>query len=183
MLDFLKYLFQLLISPGKGWEDISYAGKPHANLASEGLFPLLGIAAITVFIGYLYDTDYTLVQLLQKAIVIFVKFFATYFLAGVLFSIFVSKMVDGDLNEKKSQTFIIYNIALLALYSIFENCLPMQLTFVKFLPLYSAIIIWKGIRYLGIKQDSILEFSIFGTATIVVPPFLFSWLFTAIMPS
>lgn len=183
MLYFLKYLSQLLISPGKGWEDISYAGKPHPQLASDGLFPLLGVAAITVFIGYFYDPNFTLVQLLQKAIVTFVKFFATYFLAGILFSMFIPKMIDVDLNEKKNHTFIIYNVALLALYTIFENCLPLQLTFVKFLPLYSAIIIWKGTRYIGVKQDSILEFSIFSTAAIVVPPFLFDWLFSSIMPS
>lgn len=182
MLEFLKYLFQLLISPGKGWEDISYAGKPYDKLFTEGLLPLMGIATATVFLGYFYDSDSTIVELLQKAIVTFVKFFVTYFLAGMFFSMFLDKMIEGDISEKKNHTFILYNIALLVLYAIFENCLPLQLSFVRFLPLYSAIIIWKGTRYLSVKQESILEFSLFGTATIIIPPILFDWLFATMMP-
>lgn len=183
MLEFLKYLSQLLVSPDKGWEDISHAGKPYDRLATEGLYPLLGIAAVTVFLGYFYDNDFTLIQLLQKAIIMFVKFFVTYFLAGAIFNIFVPKMVGGELNEKKSHTFIIYNVAMLALFAIIENCMPLQLAFIKFLPLYSAILIWKGARYLGVNSESVLEFSILGVASIIIPPFLFSWIFNAIMPS
>ncbi len=182
MLDFLKYLCQLFVSPGRGWEDISYSGKPYKQLTTEGLYPLLGVAALSVFVGYFYNNEYTLVDLLQQSIITFVKYFVTLYLAGILFTTYVHKMIDGELNDKKNYTFIIYNIALLATYSTIENCLPIQLAFVKFLPLYSAIIIWKGTRYIGVKQDSILEFTILGVAALIVPPYVISWIFNAIIP-
>lgn len=183
MLSFLKYLFQLIISPARGWEDVSHAGTPYDELTSRGLYPLLGVAAISVFVSAFYNHDLTFIRLLQGAIIIFVKFFITYFIAVALFSLAAPKMSDGELNEKKGHTFIIYNIGLLALYNIIENILPIQLSFVQFLPLYSAIIIWKGARYLAIREDSMLQFTLFGIFSIIVPPYLISWIFNSIIPS
>lgn len=181
MRSFLKHTLQLIVSPAKGWEDISHAGLPVAKLTSDGLYPFLGITALSVFITGFYNSDTTLIQLIQGAIITFVKYFVTYFLAIAMFASLVKKMVDGDLNDKKSQTFILYNVGLLALYNIIGNCLPVQLSIVQFLPLYSAIIIWKGARYMAVKQELAFQFSLLGIAVIILPPYLLDWIFSSII--
>lgn len=183
MSRFLKYLFQLIISPGRGWEDVSHAGISPEELTSRGLYPLLGVTAVSVFVTAFYTNDTSFIHLIQTAIISFVKFFITYFIAVALFSLAATKMSDNGMNEKKSHTFIIYNIGLLALYNIIENILPIQLSFIQFLPLYSAIIIWKGARYLAIREDNMLQFTLFGIFSIIVPPYLISWIFNSIIPS
>ena len=66
MLHFIKHLLQLIISPVNGWEDISHKGTDAKRLATEGLYPLLGITAISTFIRFFYDDDLTLINLIGK---------------------------------------------------------------------------------------------------------------------
>ena len=46
MLKFLKNIFQLILSPGNGWEDISHDGEDPKVLAAKGLYPIIGFASI-----------------------------------------------------------------------------------------------------------------------------------------
>lgn len=46
MRRYLKYLFQLILSPGNGWEDIAIADDNPQSIASRGFYPLIAIAAL-----------------------------------------------------------------------------------------------------------------------------------------
>ncbi len=182
MLRFLKYLFQLIISPGNGWEDISYESRDSKLIASEGLYPLLGITSLSVFIQYFYQ-DSDLISLLQQAIVTFIQFFISYFIAIFLYSVFLPNYVDGEPNEKRSTTFITYNIAILAVITILNNCIPIELSIIQFLPLFVIAVIWKGTKYMAIRKKKLVSFMFLSVCAIIMPPYLLEFIFSYILPS
>ena len=57
MLKFLKNIFQLILSPGNGWEDISHDGEDPKVLAAKGLYPIIGFASITAFAQFFYNVQ------------------------------------------------------------------------------------------------------------------------------
>ena len=54
MLEYLKYLVQLLLSPARGWEDISAKSPDPEEMTRKGLYPLIGIAAVSEFCAFFY---------------------------------------------------------------------------------------------------------------------------------
>ena len=147
MLKFLKYIGQLILSPGNGWEDVSHAGYDPKSLASIGLYPLIGLASMTTFLGLLFDQESIVVTLLQQAIIVFVALFVTYFIGIAIFGVLLQFLTEGEPNEKKYTTVITYSVALMAIAKLLENCIPINLPLLYFLYIYIALIIWKSVRY------------------------------------
>lgn len=172
MLKFLKHIGQLIMSPGNGWEDISHAGDDPKQLATTGLYPLFGLAAVTAFVQYFYNTDLGLVTLLQQAIIVFVELFVTYFIASVVFASTLQQWVEGEINEKRYTTVITYSLAIIALTTVVKNCSPVEMSLIYFLYLYVGIVLWKSSRYLAIKEDKLGQFIIMSMLSILVPPFI-----------
>lgn len=180
MLHFIKHLLQLIISPVNGWEDISHKGTDAKRLATEGLYPLLGITAISTFIRFFYDDDLTLINLIQQSIVAFVQFFVTYFFALFTFSLHLGKMIEGEINEKRNMTYITYSIAILAFIKIIENCTPIKFSLMAFFPIYAIIIMWRGDRYMAVKKEKQGTFFALFLLSIFAPPYLINYLFNLV---
>ncbi len=183
MLKFLKYLLQLLISPANGWDDISHAGTEPSRLTAEGFYPLLGASAITAFIPMIYDHEISLAAALQNAIIIFVQYFISLFLANYIFATILPRYIDGEPNEKRTSTFIIYNLSLLALITIIENILPFDLAIVQFLPIVVAVVMWRGCRYMAVLSDRTGRFMIAAIVTIIAMPLLLGYLLHLLAPA
>lgn len=183
MLKFLTCLIQLIISPAKGWEDIAAVGVDPRKLCSDGFYPLLGVTACSEFIRRLYDSDLGFVSLIQDAIITFVGYFVAYFLASFLFSIFLGRVIDGEPNEKKYHTFAIYNLSILALITIIANCLPMELSIVQFLPVFTIVVMWMGKRYLAVREEKSFTFIFLSAVAILVMPYLLGYLFNMVVPN
>lgn len=181
MLHFLKHLFQLIISPGRGWEDVSYAGDDPETITTGGLYPLFGLASLSAFVRYFYDSTLGLIDLLQIAIAIFVQYFAAYFLANVLMSLLIKKYVDGEPNEKKIATTSAYCLAIMSLITIVENCLPVELSVIQLLPVCVAFVLWKGAKYMAIKENYIGHYVIVSALSIVLVPMALGYLLRAIL--
>jgi hypothetical protein len=178
MLKFLKYLLQLTISPSNGWDDISYAGTETPELLSSGFYPLLGVASLTAFCQMFYNGDTGVAEALQSAIIIFVQYFITYFLAVYLLPVTAGSCVDGEFNELKLTTFVAYSLGLMALVTIVQNLLPIDLAILNFMAIIVAVVMWKGCRYLAVKPESVGRFMILAVLEVIVPPILLSQLFT-----
>lgn len=181
MLKFLKYIGQLILSPGNGWEDVSHAGYDPKTLASIGLYPLIGLAAVTTFLELWFNPDSVMVELLQQAIIVFVELFVTYFIAIAIFGALLRFWVEGEPNEKKYTTVITYSIALMAIAEILENCIPINLSLLYFLYIYIALIIWKSVRYLAIKEKGVPYFMMMAISLIIILPFIIDWLLSSII--
>lgn len=181
MLKFLGSLLQLIISPAKGWADIAASGKAPADIASAGFYPLLAITACSEFVPRLYRTI-ALPHMIESAVVTFISYFISYFLGAAIFIALVGKVSSDIPEEKKVQTFVIYNLSVLALITLIANCLPTELSLVAFLPLFTLIIMWAGARYLNVDEGHTARFMAICAITVLVPPYIISNLFSLIMP-
>lgn len=182
MLKFLGCLMQLIISPSKGWTDVAAVGEQPQQLAASGFYPFLGITACSEFIPRIYDKHLTLPMLIESAVVTFVSYFVAYFLASALMSATISHVSGDNPGEKKINTFIIYNLAILALITLVRNCLPMELSLVQFMPLFVLIVMWAGRQYLNVDEGRIPSFLLICALFILIPPYLIGYIFKMLMP-
>lgn len=194
MLKFLQYILQLIISPKNGWCDIAKSNCDQKLLMTTGFYPLLGLASISAFAGIIFDADITLVRALQNAIVIFISYFITYFLAELLFSTFLGPLMNYS-NETSQEptsvryvsdnrlytTFIIYNLSILVLITFIRNLLPIELSLVQFLPFCVAFIMWKGTEYMSVPEKKTGQFMFLSVFSILMPIYIFQYLFQLII--
>ena len=180
MVHFLRYISQLVMSPSHGWEDIAARSEKPADIAINGFYPLLGLTACRVFAKLFYGGIRLnpLSLLIEEAVVTFVMFFAGYFFASFCWSVFAGRFsAKTEATEKKQDTFIIYNLSLLAIIQIIENVLPISLSLVQFLPLFILVVIWAGHTYVCVRPQSMLMFMVFAVLTILVPPYAIFYIF------
>lgn len=180
---FYKLLCQLILAPVNGWHDVSYESPEPARLLSAGYYPLAALAAIAFFLQGLYHPGLALTFLLQKSILIFVQLFISYFIAIFIFTAFVGKYTDVPPTEKKSATYIIMNMSLLALATLVENCAPVNLHVQQFFAIYVAVIMWRGCKFMAVAQQCTGVFMIMAISAIILPSFLLQILFNIIVPS
>ncbi|MDE5919362.1 MAG: hypothetical protein K2H05_07625, partial [Duncaniella sp.] len=150
MSKYLKYLFQLILSPGHGWEDIETSGISASRVASAGYYPLIAVTAVSVFVQSFYHSHEHFLKLFMDMIVTFAVYFVSYFFATFMLSLFVEPMLSGKYDEDKCHIFSLFSLGLLAVANIIVNCLPVGFAELFFLPIYVALIQWKGATYMEI---------------------------------
>lgn len=170
MLLYLKNLVQLILSPQKGWEDISASLQKPDTLLKNGYYPLLGIAALSEFVRLAYGVQYGLSTILELAIALFGTYFISYFIARLILDYYLRPMIDGELNRIRSGLFTIYGLSLMAIIEIIDNLIPTDLTIIKFLPVFVALILYRGNKFMAIKQDSEIRFLFLLTVALIFIP-------------
>lgn len=180
MLIFIRNILQLLLAPAKGWEDVSESAVNPQELFRRQVLPLLGMAALSVFVRLVYNSDLQVIWLFVKAMVIFVSFFVSFFLALVVFKSYFHYFCEGDPNERKFTTVIAYCISLLALTEIICNVLPVNLGLQYLLPLAVALVFWKADVYLRVRNDRDMPFALFGLCVVVLPAAIIRSIFFSI---
>lgn len=177
MVQYLKNLVQLVLSPAKGWEDVSASIPDPEKLMKDAYIPLLITAALSEFVRLFYHNSGGFMTVLELAIALFGSFFISYFISRVVLLRYIDELVVGEVNEVKVNTFVLYGLGLLVVIEIIENLLPTSLTLVKFLPLFVALILYRATAYLDVKSGMELKFlCLGGLAVIVVPVTIYSLL-------
>lgn len=171
MLTLFGYIIQLILSPKNGWEDLARRNPDPEELLSKGLYPLMGLAAATKFLGLAYHND-TLAQVLIGAVNVFGTFFITVFIARLIFDMYLNKLAETEVDKRRSSTLIVAGLAMMVTFQIIENCLPWGLLIVKFLPLYAILVLSKGTEYLGLSKRKELKFTALSGFSIVAVPLL-----------
>lgn len=181
MKEYLKLLFQLILSPGNGWEDIERSRLTPARLLGRGLFPLMALAALSVFVQALWMHHPVFMKLLMRMIITFVVYFISYFFSTFVLSVtpVVADNPQPD-EDERAQTFTIYTLGLLALISIIINVLPVTSLVLFFLPCYVALVQWKGCRYMNIPPERTGIFMTAAILGVLLPPYIFYFIFTLI---
>lgn len=182
---FIRYLIQLIMAPGAGWEDISKADKPTNVWLSTGFYPLLGIASLSSFMSLFYQTDATFGHCLISALTIFISYFATYFIAGLVFSYSLAKFVTLPDNSDLSRTgalarfniVAMFSLSIMTLITLIENLLPFENPITKFLFVYVIFILYRGADFAGVPEERAGLFTLVGFGCVFIPPFAISaWL-------
>lgn len=90
---------------------------------------------------------------------------------------------DGDVSEQRNHTFVLYVLGLLELLMIVQNCVPVPMAIIFFLPVYVVIIMWKASRYLRIASGMTGRFVAGSVAGVLAPPYLLMLLMNIVLPS
>ncbi len=135
MLQYLKYLFQLLLSPGLGWEDIEHTDPDPEELTRKGLYPHLG-------------------RLTE----------------------------NGRHDIRKASTLTVTGLGMMVLFQVFSNCLPWNLIFLKFLPIYVVLVLYKAAHYMNIRRNDEMRFLGITAGALVGVPLLIYYLLYFIIP-
>ncbi len=178
---FLKYLFQLVLSPGHGWEDIGRARQHPRVLAATGFYPLTALTALSVFAGKIYHSMLTLQDMLIDAVITFMMYFLGYFTGTFVLSVGLAAILDINADDRRCQTFSIFVMGLLEIIAIIGNIIPMTLAITWFLPCYVAIIMWKGCAYMEIPRENTGRFMLIAVPGVLIPPYLIQLFFTLIL--
>lgn len=181
MKTYLKYLFQLTLSPRHGWEDIERGDEDAERLLSAGYYPLIALTALSVFATMLFHRHAEFLTLFVDMVVWFVAYFAGYFFGVFLLSVFLEPMLKGRYDDNRCRTFTVYVLGLSALITLVCNFLPVTPLLLFFLPCYVALVEWKGVEYMGIIPQKTGLFMILAILGILVPPYLFYYVFTLIL--
>lgn len=181
MLTFLKNLLQLTLSPSKGWEDVSASLDNPQDLLNRAFLPLLGVASLSEFVRLFYPFNSGVLIAFELAIASFASFCVSFFIVGALLPHYMEPLVDGELNKVKLEVFSIYSLSLLVVIQLVENILPTDLTLVRFLPLFVALIIYRATGYLSVRRDCELRFLLVAAMALIVMPLSIFFLLSLII--
>jgi len=171
MLSFLKNILQIILSPVNGWRDIASAETSVETLTSRGLYPLMAIMLLSVFIRPIYSLlPFDLVVLLQTALIQFVAIFAAMFIGKTVMANLLPKYnITGAEDSFACDTVAVYIIGIITIIQIFENLLPVDLTITHFLPILVIIPLWKAGEYLEVEKEHETMFMSAAAVSLILP--------------
>lgn len=172
MWNYFKSLFQLLLSPSRGWEDVSASGSSFEALVRGGYIPLVVITGLTEFIQLAYVHDLTFLGALGEAVAVGGGMFASLYASRLFLDVCLKRYISDKINLYKVGNLCIYLLGLDCYYRIFANLLPASLTFLSFLPLISIIVLFKSIPYMEIEEEKAVNFLILSFTGVVAIPLI-----------
>lgn len=183
MFQYLKYLFQLLLSPGLGWEDLEKNNPDPEELTRKGLYPLIGFAAATEFLALFYERGVALGTVLIRAVAVFGSYFVSVFIAKLIFDYYMGHLTEnGSYDQRRASTMTVAGLGMMVLIQVFSNCLPWNLIFLKFLPVYVVLVLYKASRYMAIRRNEEMRFLGITAGAVVGVPLLIYYLLYFIIP-
>ena len=181
MKAYLKYLFQLILSPRNGWEDIEKADMDPSRLLSAGYYPLIGVAAASVFVRALFYPGIDFMDLFVSMVEWFVVYFVGFFFGVFSLSLFLEPMVEGHYDEDRVHTFVLYTLGLEAIINIIFQCLPVSPLVLFFLPCYVALVQYKGVAFMRVRPEQQGLFMLLAIFGVLLPPYIFYYIFSSIL--
>ncbi len=169
-------LFSILMTGTAGWKDLRRSRIKPEQAAAGCFYPLLALAAACRFASWFYLPEFDLSSTLVSAASIFASFFFSYFAVQV-----VCKWIFPYAAKAKTETpffklLVQYALSSLALFSIPAEILPMLEPVTVLLPIWTAFIITKGIRFLRLPEKYVNRCMAIIVLSVIVMPFLFMWI-------
>ncbi|MCH5220440.1 MAG: hypothetical protein J1F20_07705 [Muribaculaceae bacterium] len=171
LLIFFKNIIQIVLSPVNGWKDIEKEDIPVETSIQRGLYPLMAVMLLTVFIRPLYGImDFNLITLLQIALGQFIALFASLYISKSVMEHFLPTYNSSGENDPIAVGNVAtYGTGVMTLIQIIENILPVELTVIQLLPAFAAVCIWKSGKYLDIEREGEIQFMLIAIAALILP--------------
>lgn len=180
---YIKNLLQLILSPKHAWMDINADDDTMDTITRRGMYPLMAVMLVSVFIRPLYRSGtYSVEALLQTALVQFVALFVAFFAGRLAMDTMLPKYNSTHSPDIiATGTVAAYITGIMTLIQILENLLPVELTVTQLLPLLAAVILWKAAPYLDIEENSEAVFMVPATLALIGPVILINIVMTALI--
>lgn len=171
MIQYLRYLLQLILAPGPGWADVRRQNPDPVRMLHRGLYPLLAIAAATEFLAFVYTRHASLGVVLMRAVSDFGSYFIAVFIARLIFELYLGRLViGGEAEPRRTENLTVCGIGLMVIMQIVTNCVPWNLVLLKFLPVYVILVLYKAGKYMRVKKNREMRFTGLAAAAIVGVP-------------
>lgn len=170
---YIRQLLQLILSPSRGWDDVSEAALTVDEVQRRGFYPWLAITALSEFIPVLYNTERTFLVALESAIAVAGGMFVAMYISRLVLDSMLGRFVaGGTVNITKAGVFALNMVGIACLFTVIENIMPASLTIVKSLPILSLVVIFRSSRFMGIDQSSVMSYVGFAALVTVILPML-----------
>lgn len=169
-------LFRILMTGTAGWKDLRRSRIKPEQAAAGCLYPMIALASVCRFADWIYLPEFDLSSTLVSAASFFASFFFSYFAVQVTCRWIFPYVAKSKTETPFFKLLVQYALSSLALFSIPAEILPMLEPVTVLLPIWTAFIITKGIRFLRLPEKYVNRCMATIVVSVIVMPFLFMWI-------
>ncbi|MCM1291665.1 MAG: hypothetical protein NC201_05725 [Prevotella sp.] len=176
-------LIRLFVSPLNGWKRLKNSRLTPEKVASGMFYPLISVASLSVFADKFYSGERSLSLLLERAIGVFVSFFAGYYIVLILCKMILPGDAKQKIESRYGKMWLEYLISTLTIFYILYEILPVLEPILFFTPIMTLYLAIKGVRFLRLEDGG--ESATGWTAGLlsVAVPYGINYLFEVIVPT
>jgi hypothetical protein len=172
---------QLISSPARAWEEIRLE-EDRQRVFTSFVYPMIGLCALSVFIGSLLAMGWGGPQSFQYAMTrccaVAVSLFGGCFLAAYLINGIRVRMFRMGSDIPLTQQFAGYSLVVTFLLKMIMGILPDFRIIGLLLQFYIVYVVWEGSKILvQVKEKNRLQFTILSSILLIVCPALIEWVF------
>ncbi|MCL1943032.1 MAG: hypothetical protein FWF54_05735 [Candidatus Azobacteroides sp.] len=174
----------ILVSPAAFWKQLAASDdKKDMDVASGFVYPLLGIVALSAFVGTWWNQEvFNLPQALQLTCIDFVAGFTGFFIASFLIDEVSAAYLNLPKNIIRSRQFAGYSSIVIFMIAVILNIFP-NFFFVHLFMFYIVYIVWEGSDvFMKVEEKDKLKFTIGASAVIIGSPMLILQLLSLLLP-
>ncbi|MDE7421606.1 MAG: hypothetical protein K2N35_15550 [Muribaculaceae bacterium] len=169
-------LLGILMTGTAGWKDLRRSRLKPEQTAAGCFYPLIALTSICRFSDWFYLPEFNLSTTLITATSVFVSFFFSYFAVPVVCRWTFPMAAKSKTETPFFKMIVQYSLSSLALFWIPSEIMPVLETLTVFLPIWTAFIITRGIRFLRLPENSVNRCMAIIVLTVIVMPYIFIWL-------
>ena len=171
----------LISSPARAWEEIRLEKDRH-KVFMNFVYPMIGLCALSVFIGSLWTMGWGSAQSFQYAMTqccaVAVSLFGGCFLSAFLLNILCVRIFNRPNNIGLAQQFTGYALVVVFLLKIILGILRNFWIIALPLQFYTLYVVWEGcIPLMNIAITDKLRFTVCSTLLFICCPWLIEWIF------
>lgn len=174
-------LFSILMTGTAGWKDLRRSRLKPEQTAAGCFYPLIALASVCRFSDWFYLPEFNLSATLVSAVSVFASFFFSYFAVQVICRWLFPMAAKSKTETSYFKLLVQYALSSLALFWIPAEILPVLEPITVFLPIWTAFIITRGIRFLKLPENSINRCMATIVLTVIVVPYIFLWISNKIL--
>lgn len=169
-------LLDILFTGTAGWKRLRRSRLTPEQTAAGCFYPILALAAICRFADWFYIPDFDLASTIVNAASIFASFFFSYFAVIVLCKFVFPPQAKAKTETPYFKLLVQYPLASLALFWIPAEILPAIEPIAVFLPIWTAFIITKGVRFLLLPDNYRNRCMVAIIIFTIAMPYFFLWI-------
>ncbi len=181
--EIVNQLIAIIFKPLSAWDTLSRKEEDNEVFLSHFVYPLLGIIALSAFLGVLFTyKEFDIEIALKSSIKVLISSMGGFFLGAYLLNELWHAVFKRVHDTKLIQRFVGYSSSLMFVLNIVLSLLP-EFIFLKMFVLYTVYIIWAGSEsYMKVSEDEQIKFTTLASFVIIGTPLLINVFLFMLMP-
>lgn len=155
----------------------------------HSFLPIIAVCSLSCFVRLLYGYSGGLLGCVQETVIMFVSLFLGAQVSMWLMGFAMPRLMEDDprqpsdapWNRGRMLDMICYSITFIGLVFMVTNIIKVRIALLEFLPFYVVFIIWKGWRYIGVREHNVGLFMIAACTSVLGSVYLISFLLNAVI--